>query len=141
METKTPAAITVEATVNAPIEKVWKFWTEPDHIVEWNNASDEWHTPFAENDLRSGGKFLFRMEAKDKTFGFDFNGIYDKVVLNELITYTIEGGRKVKIEFISNGTQTRVAETFEPENENPLEMQKGGWQAILNNFKKYSESH
>ena len=139
METNT-TMITVEATVNAPVEKVWKFWNLPEHITQWCNASDDWHAPHAENDLRVGGKFLTRMEAKDKSFGFDFNGIYDKVVPNQLISYAIEGGRKVKIEFISKGDKTQVIETFEPENENPLEMQKDGWQAILNNFKKYTES-
>ena len=133
--------ITVQAIVNAPMKKVWDLWTLPEHITQWNNASDDWCTPHAENDLRKGGKFLFRMEAKDKSFGFDFNGIYDDIMTNKLIAYSIEGGRKVKIEFLSQGDKTLVTETFEPENENPIEMQKGGWQAILNNFKKYAESH
>ena len=140
METNT-TMITVEATVNAPVEKVWKFWNLPEHITQWCNASDDWHAPHAENDLRVGGKFVTRMEAKDKSFGFDFSGIYDKVVPNQLISYAMEDGRKAKIEFIAKGDRTQVIETFEPENENPLEMQKGGWQAILNNFKKYTESN
>jgi uncharacterized protein YndB with AHSA1/START domain len=134
-------AITVETTVNAPVEKAWKLWTVPEHIMQWNNASDDWHTPSAENDVRPGGKFSIRMEAKDKSFGFDFGGIYDKVTPNELITYTLGDGRKVKVTFSSEGKQTKVVETFDPESVNPIEMQKNGWQAILNNFKKYVESH
>ncbi len=139
METKT--SITVETTVNAPVEKVWKLWTLPEHITKWCNASEDWHAPKAENDLRVGGKFLTRMEAKDGSFGFDFTGIYDEVVTHKLISYKLEDGRKVSIRFTSNGNTTIVTEEFEPENENPLEMQKGGWQAILNNFKKYAETN
>src|SRR6266481_2238277 len=91
--------ITVAATVNAPIVKVWDSWTNPEHIIKWNNASDDWHTTKAENDLRVGGKFLSRMEAKDGSFGFDFGGVYDEVKTNELIAYTIGDGRKVKVNF------------------------------------------
>ena len=141
METANKTAITVENRVKAPIEKVWKFWTEPEHIQKWNNASNDWHTPHAENDLRVGGKFVSRMEAKDGSFGFDFSGIYDDVRINEFIEYTIGDGRKVKVSFSSQGNETKVVETFEPENTNSLEMQKGGWQAILDNFKKYTETH
>ena len=137
METK--AMITVEATINAPVEKVWKFWNAPEHITQWCQASDDWHAPRAENDLRAGGKFLTRMEAKDGSFGFDFNGIYEEVVPHKLISYKIEGGRQVRITFSPEGKGTKVVESFEPETENPIEMQKGGWQAILNNFKKYAE--
>ena len=140
MESSDKTAITIEATIHSPLEKVWKYWTGPEHIIQWNNASDDWHTPRAENDLRAGGKFLSRMEAKDGSFGFDFNGIYDKIVTNELISYSIEGGRKVQITFAAAGNETKVIETFEPEDINPIEMQKGGWQAILNNFKKYTEA-
>ena len=131
--------ITVEAIIKAPIQKIWKCWTSPEHITKWNNASDDWHTPYAENDLRVGGKFLSRMEAKDGSFGFDFNGIYDKIIANELIEYKIEGGRKVSIAFTNNGDETTITETFEAEDINPIEMQRGGWQAILDNFKKYTE--
>ena len=138
---KTRKTITVEATVNAPVEKTWKLWTLPEHITKWNNASDDWHTPRAENDLRAGGKFLARMEAKDGSFGFDFGGVYDQVVTNELIAYTLGDGRKVKLTFTANGKETTVVEAFEAENENPVEMQKEGWQSILNNFKKYAEAH
>lgn len=134
-------SITIQATINAPVEKVWKIWVSPEYITKWNNASDEWHTPRVENDLRAGGKFLFRMEAKDGSFGFDFNGVYDEVKPNELIAYTIEGGRKVKVTFASQGSETKVTESFEPENINSIELQQGGWQAILNNFKKCVEAN
>src|SRR4051812_8567239 len=125
METKNKTTITVEATVKAPVEKVWKLWSLPEHITKWNTASDDWHTPRAENDLRTGGKFTSRMEAKDGSFGFDFGGTYDKVVPNELIAYTMGDGRKVKITFTSNGNETKVVEAFEAEDQNPVEMQRG----------------
>ena len=133
--------ITVATTVNAPVAKVWEFWTNPKHITNWNNASDDWHTPRAENDLRVGGKFLSRMEAKDGSMGFDFNGVYDEVKTNELIAYTIEDGRKVKINLEDLGNETNITETFEAENENSVELQRGGWQSILDNFKKYTEEN
>lgn len=133
--------ITVENNIKAPVEKVWKFWTLPEHITKWNNASDDWHTPHAENDLRIGGKFTARMEAKDGSFGFDFGGTYDEVKHQGLIAYTLDDGRKVKVDFSALGNETKVVETFEAENENPVEMQKDGWQAILDNFKKYTESN
>lgn len=133
--------ITVEATVNAPVEKVWKFWTSPEHIIKWNSPSEDWHTPKAENDLRVGGSFTSRMEAKDGSFGFDFGGVYDTVKPNELIAYTLGDGRKVEIQFTDNGDSTTVAESFDTESENPVEMQRGGWQAILNSFKTYTETN
>jgi uncharacterized protein YndB with AHSA1/START domain len=139
METGNILTITVKTTVHAPIEKVWKYWTEPKHITKWNNASDDWHTPFADNDLRVGGKFLSRMEAKDGSFGFDFSGIYDDVKLFEVISYTLEDGRKVKITFIGQENETKIMETFESESINSIELQQKGWQAILDNFKKYAE--
>jgi uncharacterized protein YndB with AHSA1/START domain len=141
METAAKTAITVATTINAPVEKVWKFWSLPEHITKWCSASDDWHTPKAENDLRTGGKFLSRMEAKDGSFGFDFGGVYDAVKTNELIEYTIGDGRKVTIQFAANGNETKVTETFEAESTNPIEMQRGGWQAILDNFKKYVEAN
>ncbi|MEO8151035.1 MAG: SRPBCC family protein [Bacteroidia bacterium] len=142
MENQTATAtITVEATLNAPVEKVWKLWTEPQHITQWNNASDDWHTPHAENDLRIGGKFTSRMEAKDGSMGFDFWGVYDDVRKNEIIEYTMGDGRKAKIIFTNQENSTHVDVTFEAENENPVEMQRGGWQAILNSFKRYVESN
>jgi uncharacterized protein YndB with AHSA1/START domain len=131
--------IVVEAIVNTPISKVWENWTKPKHITQWNNASDDWHTPHAENDLRVGGKFLSRMEAKDGSFGFDFEGVYSEVIPFEKIKYGLEDGREVETIFAKNGEITKVTTTFDAENENPIEMQKGGWQAILDNFKKYTE--
>jgi uncharacterized protein YndB with AHSA1/START domain len=132
--------ITVETTVHAPLEKVWEFWTNPEHIKAWNNASNDWHTPRAENDLREGGRFVARMEARDGSAGFDFGGIYDEVAKEDFIAYTIDDGRKVEVSFEQDGPRTRVTETFEAEDENPVEMQKEGWQSILNNFKRYAES-
>ncbi len=141
MEANTPVKITVTATINANPEKVWEFWTQPEHITQWNNASDDWHTPFAENDLTVGGKFKSRMEAKDGSMGFDFGGVYDEVVLHQLISYSMEDGRTVRITFANKGMSTEITEIFDAENQNPAEMQQAGWQAILNNFKKYAESH
>jgi uncharacterized protein YndB with AHSA1/START domain len=132
--------ITVENTVNAPVEKVWAFWTTPKHIEKWNNASEDWHTPHAENDLRVGGKFLSRMEAKDESFGFDFIGVYDEVEENKTIVYSLEDERKVKITFVNENNATKIIESFDAEDENSIELQKSGWQAILDNFKKYVEN-
>ena len=140
METQQKTVLTVETTVNAPVEKVWEYWTSPEHITKWCSPSDDWHTPTAENDLRTGGKFSSRMEAKDGSMGFDFAGVYDEVQPNKYIEYTIGDGRKVDITFSGNGNQTKVVENFEAESINPIEMQQGGWQAIIDNFKKYTES-
>jgi uncharacterized protein YndB with AHSA1/START domain len=133
--------ITVETTVDATINRVWKFWTSPEHIIHWNNASDDWHTPRAENDFRVGGSFLSRMEAKNGSFGFDFAGAYNEIITHELIIYTLFDGRKVHINFTSTINSTTITESFEAENENPIEIQKGGWQSILDNFKRYVESN
>ena len=141
METQYKTSITVENTINAPVEKVWQYWTKPEHITKWNNASDDWHTPRAENDLRVGGNFVARMEAKDGSFGFDFGGVYDAVRNNEYIEYTLGDGRKVKINFSPEGNKTKLVESFEAENTNSVELQRGGWQAILDNFKKYTEAN
>ena len=141
METTQSTIIIVESIINAPVEKIWNYWTAPEHISNWCAASDDWHTPSAENDLRTGGKFSSRMEAKDGSFGFDFGGVYDEVITNKLIAYTIGDGRKVKITFSTEGAQTKVVESFEAESTNPIEMQRGGWQAILDNFKKYTETN
>ncbi len=132
--------IDIEALINRAPEKVWEFWTKPEHIMEWNNASPDWHTPHAQNDLRPGGSFSSRMEARDGSMGFDFGGVYDDVHPYELISYTMSDGRKVVVNFEPEGGGTRVRESFMPEAENPLEFQKSGWQAILDNFKKYAES-
>src|SRR3954447_11035156 len=118
---ETSKKITVETTVQAPVEKVWQYWTEPTHITKWNSASDDWHTPVAENDLTVGGKFLTRMEAKDGSFGFDFGGIYDEVKVNEVISYTLGDERKVTITFKGQGNETQVIETFDAEATNPIE--------------------
>lgn len=131
--------ITIEAAINAPIEKVWKAWTTPADIIVWNTADPSWHCPSSENDLRPGGKFKTRMEAKDGSFGFDFEGIYDKVIHHEEIAYTMGDGRVARTIFREEDGKTKVATTFDAEKMNPIEMQKGGWQAILNNFVKYVE--
>jgi uncharacterized protein YndB with AHSA1/START domain len=141
METQEKTVITIENTVNAPVSKVWDYWTKPEHITQWNHASDDWHSPWAKNDLRPGGSFSARMEAKDGSFGFDFGGIYDVVTNHEYIEYTLGDGRKVKVNFTSQGNATRVVESFEAESTHSIEMQKGGWQAILDNFKKYTEAN
>lgn len=139
MQDNTDSLIIVETTVSASRENVWKYWTEPEHIKKWNNASDDWHTPSAENDLKIGGKFLYKMEAKDGSFGFDFWGIYDDVKQNLRISYTLGDGRKASVSFDTNKNGTKVVETFEVENINSVELQQKGWQAILDNFKKYVE--
>lgn len=140
METTANTQITIEATINAPVEKVWDAYTDPKQITQWNSPSEDWHSPRAENDLRPGGTFNYRMEAKDGSFGFDFGGTFDEVKPNELLSYTIGDGRKVENVFTKEGDATKVTVVFEAENENPIEYQKAGWQAILDNFKKYAES-
>lgn len=132
--------ITVSAEINAPIEKVWAAWTNPADIMQWCNASDDWHAPKAENDLRVGGKFSTTMAAKDGSFSFDFSGEYSKVDPHKAIYYFMADGRTVEIEFAEDGTKSSIVETFDAESENPIEMQQEGWQAILNNFKKHVES-
>jgi uncharacterized protein YndB with AHSA1/START domain len=133
--------VKINALVNADVNKAWNCYVQPEHIVKWNFASDDWQCPWAENDLRIGETYKARMEAKDGSFGFDFWGVYDEIKENELIEYTMGDGRKAKISFINEGNTTKVIETFEAENENSIELQQGGWQAILNNFKKYSEEN
>jgi Uncharacterized conserved protein len=139
METTNPTKVTVQAVIQAPVEKVWQFWSEPQHITKWNQASEDWHAPWAENDLRVGGKFTTRMEAKDGSMGFDFGGIYDEVVQNEKVAYTLGDGRKVDITFVNEGNATTVIETFDAENTHPVEFQQAGWQAIMDSFKRYTE--
>jgi uncharacterized protein YndB with AHSA1/START domain len=136
-----PNSITVETTILAPIEVVWQYFTDPEHVKNWNYASPDWHTPKAENDLVVGGKFSYVMAAKDGSFSFDFWGIYDVIKENELLNYTLGDNRKVSVEFLSIGDDSKIIETFEAETENSLELQKTGWQAILNNFKKYVEEN
>ncbi len=140
MTTKERTILTIESLIQAPVQKVWACWTEPKHIIKWNAASADWQCPYAENDLRPGGKFLSRMEAKDGSYKFDFEGEYTKVDPLQLIEYTLGDGRKVQTSFVSQGKEIRVLSHFEAENENSLEMQQAGWQAILDNFKKHVES-
>ncbi|MEJ5995148.1 SRPBCC family protein [Pedobacter sp. Du54] len=135
------ARITVEATINAPVEKVWKAWNTPSDIIRWNSPDPSWHTPSSENDLRTGGKFKNRMEAKDGSFGFDFEGVYNSVVLHREITYTMGDGRQATTLFTEQNGKTHVQTTFDPETQNAPEFQKQGWQAILNSFAKYVESN
>ncbi|MEH6405792.1 MAG: SRPBCC family protein [Leeuwenhoekiella sp.] len=132
--------ITVESSINAPVEKVWEAWTKPEHIIKWNAASDDWHTTKAENDLKPGGRFVYRMEAKDGSMAFDFGGTYEEVETNEKLVYKLDDNRKAIIEFSSEDDTTKLIEKFDVEKENPEEMQKKGWQAILDNFKKYVEA-
>lgn len=136
----TPVMISVSALVNAPVDKVWEVWFTPAHLTQWNAASDDWHTPTATIDLRPGGTFTARMEAKDGSFGFDFFGTYDTVKAPEHVSITMGDGRKWTVDFTPQGNSTLVTEVFEAETTNPVEMQWGGWQAILDNFKKYTES-
>jgi uncharacterized protein YndB with AHSA1/START domain len=141
METQEKTVITVENTINAPVQKVWDYWTKPEHVTKWNHASDDWHSPWVKADLREGGTFTARMEAKDGSMGFDFGGVYDVLRQNEYIEYTIGDGRKVKVNFTPAGNQTKVTESFEAEDTHSIDLQRGGWQAILDNFKKYTEGN
>ncbi|WP_167618410.1 SRPBCC domain-containing protein [Maribellus sediminis] len=138
METR--EKIKVEITMKVPVEKAWECFTDPQHITKWNFASSDWKCPEASNDLRPGGKFNYRMEAHDGSVGFNFKGRYLVVEEHESIVYRIEDERMVNIEFVQTGDETRVSETFDPENVHPSEAQRDGWQAILNNFKNYAES-
>jgi uncharacterized protein YndB with AHSA1/START domain len=140
MNSKENTTIIVRATINAPIEQTWKNWITPSDIIRWNNASEDWFTPRAENDLRPGGKFLYRMEAKDGSFGFDFGGVYDTVKEKEYIEYHLADGRKVKITFKSTENGTEIIESFDAESVNSIDRQQSGWQAILNNFRKHTET-
>jgi uncharacterized protein YndB with AHSA1/START domain len=132
--------ITVTNVVNVPVEHAWKCWTEPSDIVQWAFADDTWEAPKAENDVRVGGRFSTLMAAKDKSAEFDFNGEYMEVEALKLIAYTMEDGRKVRVEFEADGDKTKITEIFEPESINSRELQFDGWQAILDNFKKHAEN-
>jgi uncharacterized protein YndB with AHSA1/START domain len=140
MTTLEKTTIAIQVSINASIDKVWECWTNPNHIVKWNHASDDWHTTRAESDLREGGRFFSRMEAKDGSWGFDFSGAYTKVEPQRTLEYTIDDGRKVLVSFNQNGNETVVNEVFEPEQTNSIDMQQQGWQAILDNFKRYVET-
>jgi uncharacterized protein YndB with AHSA1/START domain len=133
--------ITIQATITADQKIVWEYYTNPHHITNWNFAIDTWHCPTASNDLRVGGKYIARMEAKDGSFGFDFEGVYDEVVEGQRLAYTMPDGRKVIVDFNSMGDKTSVTVTFDAETENSLDLQRQGWQSILNNFQKYTEEN
>ncbi|MCA1918241.1 polyketide cyclase [Flavobacterium piscis] len=133
--------ITVQNTINASIDKVWEFWTQPEHIKNWSFASAEWHTPYAENDLREGGKFKSTMAAKDGSMSFDLGGEYTLVEKNKAIEYVLEDGRKVEITFTETPDGVEIIQSFDPETQNSDEMQQGGWNAILDNFKSYVEQN
>ena len=131
--------ITVKATIKANAAKVWDYYTNPIHIVKWNFADPSWHCPTAVNDLKIGGTYNARMEAKDGSFGFNFEAVYEELKMGESFTYAF-GGRKARVEFVAlDANETNIIVSFDPEDQNPIEMQKAGWQAILNNFKNYVE--
>lgn len=140
MEQKKTVKITVQTTVQVPVEKAWKYWTGPEHIINWNFASDDWCCPSAATDLRVNGKFTSRMEARDGSMGFDFEGIFEEIKPNALIKYGLGDQRKVEVRFETVKNATRITEIFDAENENPVELQRQGWQAILENFRKYAEN-
>jgi uncharacterized protein YndB with AHSA1/START domain len=132
--------VRVSVNVNVPLKLAWEIFAEPDHIVNWNFATEEWHCPSATNDLRLNGSFSWRMEARDGSMGFDYAGKYNTVAEFEHIELSLDDGRKVWITFSEHDDQVEVAETFEIEDENAAEMQKIGWQNILNNYRSYAES-
>jgi uncharacterized protein YndB with AHSA1/START domain len=136
-----PIVLTIEAIVNAPIDKVWTYWTEAAHITKWNYAVDDWHCPTAENDLTVGGKLTATMAAKDGSFSFEFWGTYNAIEPEKELQITLGDGRKWSVYFSAEGNATKVKETFEAEIENPADTQQQGWQMILNNFKKYTETN
>ena len=133
--------ITIETFVKSDIDSVWEAWNSPEDIKHWNAASEDWHTTSSSVDLREGGKFMSRMEAKDGSMGFDFSGMYTHVDKNQLIEYELDDGRLVKIEFIEEDEGVKLVETFDAEAENSPEMQRDGWQSILNNFTRYVEGN
>lgn len=132
--------ITIQASIKAPMETVWACWNDPEHIIKWNSASDDWHTPKAQNDLREGGKFVYRMESVDGKMGFDFGGTYTEVVPQQVIGYTMDDNRTVRAVFSQNGDVVDIVEVFDAEGQNSVEMQREGWQSILNRFKTYVEA-
>jgi uncharacterized protein YndB with AHSA1/START domain len=140
MESTTRTKVTVEAIVNAPIEKVWTAWNNPEEVMKWNTASPDWHCPSATNELRVGGKFVYTMAAKDGSVSFDFEGNYTAIAEHDRIEYVLADGREIIVLFRSEGATTHITETFDAENENPVDMQRGGWQTILNNFKSHVEN-
>lgn len=135
-------AITIKSSVNAGLDKVWDYYNNPQHVQQWNAAHESWHCPKAENDFQEGGRFSYRMEARDGSFGFDFGGVYDTVKPKESFSYTMDDQRKVNVSFVPEREgKTGIVVVFDPEGQNPVEMQEQGWQAILDNFKNYTETH
>jgi uncharacterized protein YndB with AHSA1/START domain len=132
--------ITVETVINAPLRRVWDSWNNPADIMQWNAAQDDWHTTRSTVDLREGGTFSARMEAKDGSTGFDFEGTYASIVPDKTIAYRMSDGREVTVDFAEVAGGVRVTESFDPRSEHPVEMQRQGWQAILDNFRRYVES-
>jgi uncharacterized protein YndB with AHSA1/START domain len=133
--------IIIQAIISADIETVWDYYTLPEHITKWNFASDDWQCPYASNDMQIGGKYLARMEAKDGSFGFDFEAVYDQIIIAERFSYTMPDGREVHLTFNDANGKTEVIINFDAETENSIELQRQGWQAILDNFKKYTEAN
>ncbi|HQQ97267.1 MAG TPA: SRPBCC family protein [Cyclobacteriaceae bacterium] len=132
--------ITISAQIKGDLRKVWDYYTLPEHITQWNFADPSWHCPWATNDMQPGGKYIARMEARDGSFGFDFGAVYDQIDTGKSFSYTIGDGRKVMVQFNDKGAVVELVVSFEPEQQNPVELQRGGWQSILNNFKHYAES-
>lgn len=132
--------IKIDTLVHAPLDYVWETWNTPSHIIHWNHASDDWHSPKADSSFVEGGRFVYRMEAKDNSFGFDFSGTFVEIVDKKRIVTRLDDDRIVQTEFIQENDGVRIIETFEAEDENSVEMQKEGWYAILNNYKLYTES-
>jgi len=133
--------ISVSATINADVKKVWDYYTNPEHITQWNYADPSWQCPSASNDMHVGGKYSARMEAKDGSFGFEFEATYTEIAEGKSFTYTMPDNREVNVVFDGDADKTVINVTFDAENQNPVEMQKNGWQAILDNFKKYTEAN
>jgi uncharacterized protein YndB with AHSA1/START domain len=141
MDTILRTPLTVEVIINAPVNKVWNMFNAPEHITQWNAASDDWHAPYAKNDLKEGGRLICTMAAKDGSASFDFLATYNKIIPEKLIEYTLDDDRKVSILFVEDKGAVTVTETFEAESSHSLELQQNGWQAILDNFKKYVEAN
>lgn len=133
--------ISINTIIAAPLKKAWDYYTKPEHIVNWNFASDDWQCPSASNDMRVGGTYTARMEAKDGSFGFDFGATYTAIDEGRSFTYVLGDNRTVKVDFIPKAEKTEIHILFDAETQNPIEMQRDGWFAILVNYKKYTESH
>ena len=133
--------ITIHATISAGIQKVWNYYSQPEHITKWNFASPDWHCPSASNDMRIGGKYTARMEAKDGSFGFEFEATYSEITENQKFVYIMPDGREVSVSINEDNHLTNITVCFDTETENPVDLQREGWQAILNNFKNYAENN